>query len=75
MEKPRRVGDIYDIFVTEDMRFGFLARKPNLISSEFWGRKSIVVVNRVGFIIGGRAYHSGVSGVECRYREPRKPKI
>jgi hypothetical protein len=37
MEKPRRVGDIYDIFITEDMRFGFLARKPNLISSEFWG--------------------------------------
>jgi hypothetical protein len=37
MEKPRRVGGIYDIFITEDMRFGFLARKPNLISSEFWG--------------------------------------
>jgi hypothetical protein len=37
MEKPRSVGDIYDIFVTKDMRFGFLARKPNLISSEFWG--------------------------------------
>jgi hypothetical protein len=39
MEKPRRVGDIYDIFVTEDMRFGFLARKPNLMGSEFWGIK------------------------------------
>jgi hypothetical protein len=25
------------------------------------GRKSIAVVDRVGFIIGGRAYHSGVS--------------
>jgi hypothetical protein len=36
METPRRVGGIYDIFITEDMRFGFLARKPNLISSEFW---------------------------------------
>jgi hypothetical protein len=23
MEKPRRVGGIYDIFITEDMRFGF----------------------------------------------------
>jgi hypothetical protein len=40
MEKPRRVGGIYDIFITEDMRFGFLARKPNLISSEFWGSMS-----------------------------------
>jgi hypothetical protein len=38
MEKPRCVGDIYDIFITEDMRFSFLARKPNLISSEFWGK-------------------------------------
>jgi hypothetical protein len=37
MEKPRRVGGIYDIFITKDMRFGFLVRKPNLISSEFWG--------------------------------------
>jgi hypothetical protein len=37
MEKRRRVGDIYDIFITKDMRFGFLARKLNPISSEFWG--------------------------------------
>jgi hypothetical protein len=25
------------IFITSDIIFGFLARKPNLISSEFWG--------------------------------------
>jgi hypothetical protein len=25
------------IFITLDIKFGFLARKPNLISSEFWG--------------------------------------
>jgi hypothetical protein len=41
MEKPRRVGDIYDIFITEDMRFGFLARKLNLFSPEFWGISSV----------------------------------
>jgi hypothetical protein len=40
MEKPMRIGGIYDIFITKDMRFSFLARKPNLISSEFWGKRS-----------------------------------
>jgi hypothetical protein len=28
------------IFITSDIRFSFLARKPNLISSEFWGYPS-----------------------------------
>jgi hypothetical protein len=31
------VYSIMYIFITLDIRFGFLARKPNLISSEFWG--------------------------------------
>jgi hypothetical protein len=46
-EKPRRVVElvsVMNIFITEDIRFVFLARKPNLISSEFWGKRVIAVI-------------------------------